>query len=314
MKDAVELLLQEKPGAEELLVFHCSNREFLPRVVAELRWLKALGRKAGGADAVVHYLRWDRKWRGVDHFEVNQNLAALAVRVCVLLWPDINGLLQFRKCPADRILGTSIRRRKGHYGAFLRVNKTMQAQLNHLPHAPDVPVVERESTIHRPITESEAAGLYPFFETLVAGCPNSSDPVLQAWLVHAKRQPEIFALMERTLLERRLPAFSARSLVEYVRWSVRRAAESHKRFTLASKFNGLYPRALILRNTEFNGLCKFREDGTKGRANRLLGTSLALERINNEPYLRLIWEGNLGGHDERQSAKESGIERHRAGR
>ena len=99
--------------------------------------------------------------------------------------------------------------------------------------------------------------------------------------------------MERTLLERSPDSFSANSLLEYARWSIRRAAESHKRFTLPNGFGGMYCRALIMRHPQFNGLCEFREDSKglnrEGNSNRLFDCSLALEPINGEPYRRLLW-------------------------
>ncbi len=48
MTDALDLLLQGKQhvNVQELLKFHHSNPEFLPRIVAEFRLLKQLGHKA----------------------------------------------------------------------------------------------------------------------------------------------------------------------------------------------------------------------------------------------------------------------------
>jgi hypothetical protein len=147
--------------------------------------------------------------------------------------------------------------------------------------------------LHRPIAEAEAAKSYTFFESVVAAAPKPRHPILLDWLRHVKAQPEIFAFLERTMLDRNPPDFSALSLVEYCRGSIQRAAERHKRFTLKNNFASFYCKALIMKNPEFNGRCEFRGDSNgkirPGRANRLLGTSLAPEPINGEPYRRLIW-------------------------
>src|ERR1035437_1374468 len=121
MIDAIDILLQDKhqPDARSLLAFHHANPEFLPRMVGEFRLLKRLGRKAGGAKSLIHFLRWEHRWQGIDDFEINDHLRPLAIRVCALLWPDINGMVQFRHCGADDVLGARIVRRGKRYGNFL---------------------------------------------------------------------------------------------------------------------------------------------------------------------------------------------------
>ncbi len=289
--DAIELLLQDKQHltAQKLLAFHRKNRTFLARFVAELRLLQTSGQRAGSAESIFHYLRWVEDWQGVDEFEVNQNLAPLAGRVCSLLWRDVNGMMKFIKCEADEILGTRIVKRRGRYGTFLYPGKTTL-----LPTIapPDVPAITRPRTVHELITTADAAKIIPGFEGLVQDSPKPKGRILQAWLRHVKEQPELYALMERTLLQRRPPVFSAFSLLEYARWSIKRAVESDKRFTVCPS-EGLYCRALIMRNEQFNGLCKFKKDGQgklrRGRLNRLLGCTLAQDRIPGEPYRRLVW-------------------------
>jgi hypothetical protein len=312
MTDAIDILLQDKqhPDAQRLLDFHHSNRDFLPRVVGEFRLLRRLGRKAGGIKALVQFLRWEQHWHGVDEFEVSQNLNALVIRTCTLLWPDINGMARYYRCEADDILGTRIVRRGTRYGNFIYPGrKTLNVGCSFLPPErnctglvrsircdgvpaavvpPPIPVLDRPPTIHDLITESEANSIAEPLRRLVDESPNPRHPVLVAWLRHLETQPEIYAFMERTLLRRKPTRFSADSLVEYARWSIRRAAESHKRFTLWNDFAGLYCRALILRKPEFNGFCRFKDDGKRGRANRLLGCKLAPKPINGEPYRRLV--------------------------
>ena len=319
MIDAIDLLLQDKPqpDAQKLLAFHHANPEFLPRIVAEFRLLKRLGRKAGGAKSLIHFLRWDRHWEGIDDFEINDHLRPLAIRVCALLWPDINGMVQFRHCGADDILGVRIARRGKRYGNFLYPGKrTLTTGVSFLPPErngaglvrpireegfpivttmpPEVPALDRPATFHSLITEVEALSIAAPLRGIVDNSPTPRHPTLLAWLDHVEAQPEIFAFMEKTLLERNPARFSANSILEYARWSIRRRAESHKRFTLPNKFGGLYCRALIMLNPQFNGLCEFREDckglNRAGNSNRHLGCSLASEPINGEPYRRLLWK------------------------
>jgi hypothetical protein len=219
-------------------------------------------------------------------------------------------MMQFVHCNADDILGTRIARRGKRYGKFLYPGKgTLNPSGSFLPiekesaglarpirwgtavtNPPHVPTLDRPSTFHSLITESEALSIAGPLRHIVDSSPNPRHPILRAWLGHVEAQPEIYAFMERTLLKRRAVGFSAKSVLEYCRWSIRRAAESDKQFTLPSRFDGIYCRALIMRNPEFNGYCKFKSDGKNGRANQLLGTSLAIETMNGEPYRRLVWD------------------------
>jgi hypothetical protein len=286
------LLLADKPhpDAQKLLAFHHANPDFLPRIVAEFRLLKRLGRKAGGIKALIHFLRWDRRWAGVDEFEIAQNIGTLAIRVCALLWPDdINGIVQFRESEADEILGTRIVRRGKRYGNFLRpLENAGTVPCSTLP---SVPALDRPPTFHNRISEAEAVSVAGQLREIVDNSPNPRHTILRAWLRHIEAQPEIYAFMERTLLQRQPDCFSARSILEYSRWSIRRAAESHKRFTLPGQFDGLYCRALVMRNPQFNGLCRFEGSG-RVRSNGLLGCTLAPEPINDEPFRRLLWSGS----------------------
>lgn len=315
MTDAIDLLLHDKkhPNAQELVRFHHDNPEFLPRIVAEFRLLKKLNCKAGSIESLIHFLRWEQHWRGDGQYEVNDHLTALAARVCALLWPDIDGMMRFHRCQADVILGTRITRRGRRYGKFLRSGKcTLQAGCCFLPPQPDplgtglvrpircpeftfpvlppsVPILDRPATIHAVITEAEARPVTRVLDDIVRKSPNPEHPILRAWLRHAEAQPEVFAFMCMKLQEREVAPFSARSILEYCRWSIRRAAETHKRFTLPSQFNGPYCRALVIANPRFNGFCHFKEDGNFGRSNKLLGCTFSPEPVDVNPYCQLIW-------------------------
>jgi hypothetical protein len=285
-------------------------------VVAEFRSLKRLGRRAGGVKALIHFLRWDRHWHATDGFEIGQNLATFAARVCVLLWPDINGMVQFRSCAADKILDTRIVRRGTRYGTFLYPGKHTLSAGSFLPPEkngaglvrpiqwgefpivttlpPDVPELARTPTFHSLFTGEEAAAAVDPLRRIATSTPRPQHHLIRSWVRHFEEQPEIFAFVARTLRERQpTSGFSAVSLLEYARWSIRRAAESHQGFTLPGQFDGLYCRALIMRNPQYNGLCEFKSDGggktRHGRANRLLGCTLAPEPIAGEPYRRLLW-------------------------
>ena len=291
MTDAIDVLLHDKPhpDAQKLLAFHHANPDFLPRIVAEFRLLKRLGRKAGGIKALIHFLRWDRRWEGVDEFEIAQNMGTLAIRVCALLWPDdINGIVQFRESAADTILDTRIERHGKRYGNFLSPGKSTFSAHTALT-LPAIPELDRPPTFHSLISEEEAASVAAPLRTIVENAPMPDNPTLRAWLRHVDAQPETYAFMQRTLLQRQPKCFSARSILEYSRWSIRRAAESHKRFTLPGQFDGLYCRALIMQNTQFNGLCRFEGSG-RVLSNGLLGCTLALEPLAGEPYRRLLWK------------------------
>ncbi len=195
-------MLQDKVGAEELLKFHRKNRTFLPHMVAELLWLKHHGRKAGGVEALVHFLRWEKHWHAVDEFEVNQNLGPLAIRACALLWPDINGIVRLVHCEADEILGTYIvRDRKSRYGNLVRhTAKTGTAWVN--ARRPELPEIKRTPSFHQKITARDTEQVGTDFARIVAAAPDPNHPLLRTWLAHVKGQPEVYLFMARTLRER----------------------------------------------------------------------------------------------------------------
>jgi hypothetical protein len=222
-------------------------------------------------------------------------------------------MMKFHSCEADEILDASIVRRGERYGNFISPGKRTLPEgccfLSPEPdalgtglvrpirlsdyHAPVLPppvvVLDRPATIHALITEAAAALVACQLREIVNNSPNPDEPLLLAWLRHAEVQPEMFAFMQAKLQQRKPMPFSPRSILEYCRWSIRRAAASHKRFTLPSRFNGPYCRALVILNPQFNGYCKFKHDGQRGRSNQLLGCSLSSKPVNSEPYRRLIW-------------------------
>jgi hypothetical protein len=315
MADAIDVLLRDKqhPNVEKLLTFHHKNPEFFPRIVSELRLLRQLGRKAGSIESLIHFLRWEQHWHGDGEFEINDQLTALAARVCSILWPDIDGMMKFHLCEADEILDTSIVRQRKRYGNCISPGRrTLPEGSCFLPPDPDstgaglvrpirladcpipvmpppVPVLDRPATIHAVITEAEAASAAGRLREIVNKSPSPNHPILLDWLRHAEAEPEMFAFMQMKMQQRKPATFSPRSILEYCRWSIGRAAASHKRFTLPARFNGLYCRALIMLNPQFNGYCKFRPDGESGRSNRLIGCALASKPVSGEPYCRLIW-------------------------
>ena len=315
MTDPIDLLLQDKQHANvsKLLTFHHANPKFFPRITAEFRLLKRLGRKAGSIESLIHFLRWEEDWHADGEFQINDQLTALAARICVLLWPDVEAMMRFHHCSADEILDTHLVSRDKKYGNVVSPGKrTLPESCCFLPPEPDaagwglvrqirscddpgpvmpppVPVLERPATLHAPITEGEAASIVCGLREILELSPDPSHPILLDWLRHAEAQPEVFAFMQAKLRQRGPAPFSPRSILEYCRWSIRRAATSHKRFTVRSRFNGLYSRALVILNSQFNGFSKFKNDGKVGRSNKLLGCSLSSEPVNGEPYCRLVW-------------------------
>jgi len=316
MADAIELLLQGKLKheiAQELLTFHCDNRDFIPRVVGELRLLQKQGRREASAKSLFHFLRWEKRWETRDAFEVNDHLEPMTIRICMLLWPDINGMVRLNRCEADQVLRTRIVHRADHrYGNFVRHSKdTVNAGvflrpkkcgnglarpmlLDGMPDPvfpPDVPVLDRPPTFHESLSKAEAVVLVEPLHHIAAITHHPRHRRIRAWVRHFQSQPEIFAFMQKTLVERQPECFSANSLLEYARWSIRRAAVRDKKFSLPNDLGGMYCRALIALHSDFNGRCEFRDRNRRGGSNWLLGCSLAPELSNGEPYRRLIWPG-----------------------
>ena len=315
MADAIELLLQDKlhDTAQELLTFHRDNRDFLPRVAGELRLLRKQGRKVGSAKSLFHFLRWDKPWRTHDAFGLNDHLEPLAIRTCMLLWPDINGMVRLNHCEADDLLHTRIVRRGNHrYGNFVYPgNNTLGMGVFLTPQRdgggfvrplcldrssspifpPSVPVLDRPPTLHEPLSEAEADTVREPLHRIASESHHPRHARIRAWIRHFESQPEIFAFMQRTLLQRQPQSFSANSLLAYARWSIQRASVSRKRFSLPNDFGGLYCRALIALNSDFNGRCEFRDRKKRGGSDWFLGCTLAPEPINGEPYRRLVWNG-----------------------
>lgn len=296
--DAVELLLQDRahPTAQKLLAFHRANPTFFLAFAAEFFWLRKRGRP-GAAKSLLMFLRGTKHWHGVDEYMVNDHIFPLLSRICILLYPTLNnGTLKLRPCEADGILGTWIGPRRGKKkGVVLHSSKTLRLEIAQLPPAPIPPVLTKRSKRHRTVTAEECAWVIPFIEGLVWSSPNPRDPILQSFLRHARTQPEVLALAERTMrsrLAKRLRPFSVLDFLNYGAQTAKRMG-SKKRFTLPHQIDALYCRAAIRHNQQFNGWTEFKEDSTgnlrKGRANALLGCTLAPEPINGEPHPRLLW-------------------------
>jgi hypothetical protein len=298
-KDAVEHLLEGRPHptAQKLLDFHRANRDFFIAFAAEFFWLKKRGR-AGAAKNLLQFLRGAKHWHGVDEFMVNDHIFPMLSRICILLYPALNNAtLQLCQCRADEILETDVVPRGGKKkGMVLRASEATRLELAQLPRMPIPPAVQRRSKRHRTVTAAEAAWVLPYIKELVACSPHPRNRVLKMLLRHARTQPEIFALAEMTMRTRhakRRGPFSILNIFAYSKQTVQRTAGQKKRFTLSNNIAGLYCRAAIMRNPRFNGWTEFKEDSTgkvrKGRANALLGCTLAPDPVHGEPYRRLLW-------------------------
>lgn len=287
--DAIDVLLALNPHplAQELAEFHQLNPTFLPAVAAELGWLKQVGRKRAGINSIVEFLRWDQPWKKNGGYAVKNALTALMARVVMLFYPDTNGMLEVRSSVADGILPIVICRGKvqpRNDGDFRLDNgfRIMRAG-NTWAKPPVVSAIDRVPTLHALISFDEAAKDIAPLRAIVERAANPYDPLLIAWKEHFTTQPEMFSLMQQKLRGRNPSIFSGKSIEEYVRWSIRRAAEQKRPFTLSSRFSSLYHRALVLVNPEFNGRCSF----VHCRVDGLLGLKLAEKQMNNEPYRRL---------------------------
>jgi len=291
--DAIELLLARNPHplAQELAEFHRFNPSFLTAVVAELRWLKRVGRKRTGINSIVEFLRWDRSWEKHSRYSIMNALSALMARVITLFYPDISGMLEFRRSVADRILPIIIHRGKVQprtESDFRLEGGVRSLRVGDVWTKPPIVIeLERIPSLHTLIAFDEAARDVVPLRAIVERAPNPGDPLLVAWKEHFTTQPEVFSLMQRKLRERKPSVFSGKSLGEYVRWSISRLAEEKRTFTLTSRFSSLYNRALVLANPEFDGRCSF----AQCRVDLLLGYKLAEKPVNGEPFCRLLREG-----------------------
>jgi hypothetical protein len=293
-KDAVEVLLEGRPHptAQKLLDFHRANRGFFVEFAAEFFWLKKR-KRAGAAKALLMFFRKNKRWTGVDRFMVNDHIFPLLSRICILLYPPLNNrTLKLHHCEADTILGTWIGTRGGKKkGTLLHANESLSREIAQLPPVPEPPALTKRSTRHRTVTAEESAWVIPYIEELVAGCPYPNEPILQSLLRHARTQPEVLALAERRLPKRR-QHFSALDCLTYGEQTAKRTGHE-KRFTMPSKIEGLYCRALIRRNPRLNGFAEFKEDSKgairPGRTNAVLGCYVASEPVNGEPHPRLHW-------------------------
>jgi hypothetical protein len=297
-KDAIEILLETRPHltAQKLLDFHRANPTFFPAFAAEFLWLKKR-RRPGAAKALLMFLRGAKRWQGVDEFMVNDHLFPLLSRICILLYPTLNnGTLKLHQCEADTILGTRIGPRGGKKkGMVLHASNALSLEIAKLPPAPELSMPTKRSKRHRTVTPEQSAYVLPFIKDLVAGSPHPRNRVLQSLLRHARTQPEVFALAEMTMrsrLAKRLHHFSILDFLNYGAQTAKRTGQK-KRFTLPSQIEGLYCRAVIRHNPQFNGWTEFKEDSKgrqrKGRANAVLGCYVAPEPVNGEPHPRLLW-------------------------
>ena len=263
--DAILDLLAHNPHpfAQALADFHRANRDFIPAVVAELRWLKETGQKPRGLAAIAGFLRSDRQWNKVGNFAVDENLLALMARVIQRLYADVTAMLRTCPCEADNV-------RLGEPSGVM----------------PSIPVIHRVPTDHMSITSEELTEALAALRVLVKSSPDPKNLKLVAWSRHFESQPEVFAFMQRKLRQRNPGEFSARDVYEYTRESLVRATGPKRHFTFPTPSRALYCRALVLANLAYNGWSEFDD----GPANVLLGLKLAPIPINGEPHRRLLWE------------------------
>ena len=255
-KDAVEILLESRPHptAEKLLDFHRRNSTFFAAFAAEFLWLKKR-RRPGAAKALLMFLRGADRWQGVDEFMVNDHLFPLLSRICILLYPTLyNGTLKMHQCEADAILGTSIDPRGGKKkGMVLHAGNALSLEIAKLPPTPELSILTKRSKRHRTVTPDQSSYVLPFIKDFVAGSPHpESRPAIAC--APCKSTAEIFALAEMTMrsrLAKRLHHFSVLDFLNYGAQTAKLTA-TKKRFTLPSQIEGLYCRAVIHHNPQFN--------------------------------------------------------------
>jgi hypothetical protein len=113
MLDAInELVLRSKshPKLHAFLTFHNKHPEVFDFLVLEIRLRIEHGFKAFSYHSLWQYARWKlelEKGPG-DTFKMNDHAAPFYARAITILYPEFNGLAEFRKSKADELFGTRI--------------------------------------------------------------------------------------------------------------------------------------------------------------------------------------------------------------
>ncbi|HTB98130.1 MAG TPA: hypothetical protein VK716_14055 [Terracidiphilus sp.] len=300
--DAIEILLDRQMDnemASRVLRFHRANRHFIPRLVAELFWLKEQGRKAAGVKSITNFLRWEMRLTATpeEEYAINDQFNATFARIVLLLWPSLDGMIRIRTV-RDEVPARVGRRRYGHalrpnletvsgaeftYGHGREGATIALDGLKHL--SPAVPVIGKPPSFHERMSKKEASAAVRPLARLIGKAPDSNHPLLGEWVHHLANQPECFHFMAQTLLDRNPKEFSANSLYEYARWTLYRVAETGRTFNLDDRLRDMYGRGLLYALPQFNGRCEARDT----LVDRVLGCTIAPELVNGEPFRRVIF-------------------------
>ena len=111
--DAVlELCSRSKPTPmlQKFQAFHEAHPEVFDTLLAEVRLLLEKGRRAVSIVSLIHYLRWSlilEKEAG-EPYALNDHTAAVYSRVLVILFPEFNGLFEYRRESTNEALGVRL--------------------------------------------------------------------------------------------------------------------------------------------------------------------------------------------------------------
>jgi hypothetical protein len=306
--DAIEILLDRQSDnemARRVLRFHRANRQFIPRLVAELFWLKEQGRKAAGVKSITNFLRWEMRLKATpeEEYAINDQFNAMFARVVLRLWPSLDGMIRIRAVRA----GVPERLGKRRYGHALRPKwetvagaefifgrgregATIVLDGRKYP-SPPVPVVRKPPSFHERISRKEASAAIRPLARLIGNAPDTNHSLLVEWVHHLANQPECFHFMKQTLVNRNPDEFSTGSLYEYARYTLYRVVETGRTFRLDDRLRGIYGRGLLYALPQFNGRCEARYT----LVDQVLGSSIADKPVSGERFRRVRFQpaGNL---------------------
>ncbi len=123
------------------------------------------------------------------------------------------------------------------------------------------------------IVPEKRAASHITVRNIVAQAPNPHHALLGEWVEFADKHPHVLTGLEAAIRRTRGERIAMSHLLRCA--GVR----------LPVSLRGLYSRALIMRNPEYNGrLCV-----TPGDVNGMLGYTTALEHIKGEAFCRLVY-------------------------